>query len=169
MPGATFGHAETGLLAAAIPLYTTHWSDGWSIAVNVITLPASFFVALALTAWRSRPLAVALVAGTVIETVCKHVLTRPALHAHHSHIVGFDSSFPSGHTLRTILVAAAFAHPLAAAWAVASIVVIELAGWHTPSDIAGGLLLAGLALLGARAAAAAGALRGRRLARGRAR
>jgi membrane-associated phospholipid phosphatase len=169
MPGAKFGHEQTGLLAAAIPLYPTHWGNGWSIAVNLVTLPASFFVALVLTAWRSLWLAAALVAGTVVETLCKETLSRPALHAHGSDIVGFDSSFPSGHTLRTIVVAAAFAHPLAAVWAAASIVLIEVAGWHTPSDIAGGMVLAALALLGARAAAATGALRGRRLARGRAR
>jgi hypothetical protein len=51
----------------------------------------------------------------------------------------------------------------AAAWAVASIVLLQLAGWHTPTDVLGGVLLGLLALLGARGA---GALRARRLARG---
>jgi hypothetical protein len=47
---------------------------------------------------------------------------------------------------------------LAIVWAIASLTLVLLAGWHTPTDIAGGLLLAALALLGARCA---GALRGR--------
>lgn len=167
MPGATFTHPETGLAPALIPLWGTRWGNAYSIAANVVTVPGSFLVALALTLWRSRPLAVVLVAGTAVEALCKHVLVRPALHAGTYHIAGFDSSFPSGHTLRIVLVAAAFASPRSAAWsaawAVASVVLLQLAGWHTPSDILGGLVLAALALLGARA------LRGRRLARARAR
>jgi membrane-associated phospholipid phosphatase len=110
-------------------------------------------------------LAVFLVAATAVETLCKDVLDRPALYDGARHITGFDSSFPSGHTIRTVLVAAAFARPWAAAWAVASIVLLQLAGWHTATDIAGGLLLAALALLGARGAARA--LRARGLLGGR--
>ena len=161
MPGAHFTNREASLRAALIPFYSVRWSSPWSVAVEIVTLPASFFVALALTAWRSRLLALAVVAATAVETLCKHTLDRPPLHHGHLHIVGFDSSFPSGHTLRTLLVAAAFAHPLAAVWAVASLVLLELAGWHVPTDIAGGALLAALALLGARA------LGGRRLLGGR--
>jgi hypothetical protein len=163
MPGATFTSAETSLVDALVPLWGTHWSNAWSVATNVVTLPASFLIALAITAWRSRPLAVLVVAGTAIEAVCKHLLTRPALYDGARHIVGFDTSFPSGHTLRTILVAAVVARPLGAGWAVASIALLQLDGWHTPTDIVGGALLA-LGLLGARRA-----LRGRRLARGAAR
>jgi membrane-associated phospholipid phosphatase len=160
MPGASFTNEEASLTDSLIPLWGTHWSNAWSVAANVVTLPASFFVALALTAWRSRPLAVAVLLGTAVETVLKHTLTRPALFHGSLHIAGFDDSFPSGHTLRTVLVAAVVAQPLGAAWAVASIVLLEAAGWHTPTDVAGGLLL-GLGLLGARRG-----LRGRRLARG---
>lgn len=162
MPGAHFNGASS-TIDALIPLYGTHWHSAYSVAANVVTLPASFVIALALTAWRSRPLAVVLVAGTAVEALCKHALTRPALFHQGSHIAAFDNSFPSGHTLRTVLVAAAFAQPWGALWALASIVLLQLAGWHTPTDIAGGLLVGGLGLLGARA------LRGRRLARAGAR
>jgi membrane-associated phospholipid phosphatase len=62
--------------------------------------------------------------------------------------VGFDSSWPSGHALRCALVAGALAAawphlrvPLAI-WLVAVAVLLELAGFHTPTDVVGGLLLA---------------------------
>jgi len=167
MPGGAFSGDESGLLSAVVPLWGAHWDDGWSIAANIVTLPAAFVIAVPLVAWRSRPLALALVVATLVEWVFKHSLDRPALYDGTHHITGFDSSYPSGHTLRTILVAAAFASPLSAVWAVASIGLLQLAGWHTPSDIAGGILLGLLALLGARRAA--GALRARGLLRGRAR
>jgi membrane-associated phospholipid phosphatase len=162
MPGASFGSEESGLAEALIPLWGTHWGNAFSIAANVVTAPASFLVALAISAWRSRILAVLLVAGTAVETLCKEVLTRPELQHGAQHIPAFDSSFPSGHSLRTVIVAAAVAQPWGAVWAVASIVLLQLAGWHTPTDIVGGVLLGALALLGARA------LRGRRLLRRRA-
>jgi membrane-associated phospholipid phosphatase len=160
MPGGRFT-GKASLFDALVPLAGTHWSSAWSVAANVVTVPASFLVAVAITLWRSRPLAVLLVAGTAVETVCKHVLTRPDLHHGALHVVAFDDSFPSGHTLRAVVVAGAVAQPWGAAWAVASIVLLQLAGWHTPTDIAGGILLGLLALLGARA------LGGRRLLRRR--
>jgi membrane-associated phospholipid phosphatase len=163
MPGGAFTAHRPTVVDALVPLKTTHWHDPWSVAVNIVALPASFLIALALLVWRSRLLAVLLLAAVAVETLCKQVLDRPPLHSGSLHIVGFDDSFPSGHTLRTVLVAAAFHSPLSVAWALASIVLIELAGWHTPTDIAGGVVLGLLALLGARA------LRGRRLLGGRTR
>jgi membrane-associated phospholipid phosphatase len=166
MPGARFRNGSESFLHALIPLYATRWSAGWSLAVNVVTLPASFLVALAIVTACSRRLGVALVAGVAVELVCKETLDKPALYAGSFHIVPFDSSFPSGHTLRTVLVAIAVAHVRpqlripAALWAAASIALLLLAGWHTPSDILGGVLLGFLC------ARAAGALGRRRLARG---
>jgi membrane-associated phospholipid phosphatase len=157
MPGGSFTTHEPSLVDAIVPLHATHWHDPWSVVVNVVTLPASFLIALALVVWRSRLLAALLLAAVAVETVCKHFLDRPALHHGSLHIVGFDDSFPSGHALRAVILAGAFLSPLAAVWALASIVLLELAGWHTPTDIAGGIVLGLLALLGARG------LRGRRL------
>lgn len=163
MPGAHFTGAQPSLLDALVPLAGTHWGSALSVAAAIVAIPASFLVALALATWRSRLLGALIVAGTAVETLCKHVLTRPPLHHGALHIAAFDDSFPSGHALRAVVVAAAFASPLAAAWAVAMLVLIQLAGWHTPTDLLGGVLL-GLAalLLGARG------LRGRRLLRRRA-
>jgi membrane-associated phospholipid phosphatase len=160
MPGASFGTGEPSLIDSLVPLHSTDWTDPWSVAVNVVTLPASFLVALVLIAWRSRLLAVAALVCVAVEVVFKHVLDRPPLYDGPLHIVAFDSSFPSGHTLRTVLLVAAFLPVLgwvAAAWGVVSLSLLELAGWHTPTDVIGGVLLG---LLGA---AAAGALRARRL------
>ena len=169
MPGGSFRHVPGSLFNGLVPLLHSGWGSGYAIAVNIVTLPASFLIALAIVALCSRVLAVALVAAVGVEVICKELLTRPALYKGSFHIAAFDSSFPSGHTLRTLLVAAAVslrwprARPFAIVWAIVSLVLILLAGWHTPSDLAGGVVLAGLALLGARSA---GALRRRRLPRG---
>lgn len=162
MPGAHFTGGQPSLVDALVPLAGTHWASALSVVAAVVAIPASFLVALALATWRSRLLGALIVAGTAVETLCKHALTRPPLHHGPLHVTAFDDSFPSGHALRTVVVAAAFASPLAAAWAVATLVLIQLAGWHTPSDLLGGVLLGLAALLGARG------LRGRRLLRRRA-
>ena len=164
MPGAHFRRHGGGIAEGVVPLAHAHWHGALAIAANVVTLPASFFVALAIVVWRSRALAVALVAAVAVEVVCKETIVRPALYSGALHVGAFDSSFPSGHALRTVLVAAAVA-PLfgvwaAAAWALASLALLLLAGWHTPSDLAGGVLLGGLALLCVRGG---GRLRARRL------
>jgi membrane-associated phospholipid phosphatase len=166
MPGGHFTAPQANLLDALVPLAGTHWDSALSVAAAVVAIPASFLVALALTAWRNRSIAALVLAGTAVEALCKQVLSRPELHHGALHVVAFDDSFPSGHALRVALVAAAFASRLTAAWAVAAIVLIQLAGWHTPSDILGGLLLA-LVGLGARSFLGARALGGRRLLRGR--
>lgn len=167
MPGGRFTGGQPSLVDSLVPLAGTHWDSVWSVLVNVVAAPASFLVALAIVAWRSRVLAALLVAAVAVETLCKEVLTRPELHHGARHVVAFDDSFPSGHSLRAVIVAGALASPWAAAWAAAAIVLLQLAGWHTPTDIVGGLLLGASALL-ARGRAAR-AFRGRRLARGRAR
>jgi membrane-associated phospholipid phosphatase len=162
MPGAHFRETRSRLIEGLVPLYGAHWDGALAAAANIVTLPASLLISLAIVAWRSRALAVVMFAAVAVEVLCKEVLVRPALYDGARHVAAFDSSFPSGHTLRALLVAGAL-WPLlgvwSAAWAVASIVLLELAGWHTPTDIAGGVLLALLALLLARTA---GALGGRR-------
>lgn len=168
MPGGSFHRSETRMVDGLVPLLHSGWGSGYSVAANIVTLPASFLIALAIVVACSRILGVALVAAVGVEVICKELLTKPELYDGSFHIAAFDTSFPSGHALRTVLVAAAVAwrwpraRVLAIVWAIASIVLLLLAGWHTPTDLAGGVLLAALALLGARGA---GALRGRRLAR----
>jgi membrane-associated phospholipid phosphatase len=103
--------------------------------------------------------------AVVVELVFRHTLTRPALYRDGVQLVAFDSSWPSGHALRCALVAAALTVvwprlrlPLAI-WLAAVVVLLELAGLHTPTDLAGGLLLATAAGAGAVAVERSGRLR----------
>jgi membrane-associated phospholipid phosphatase len=165
MPGIALRPGEPGVVDSIVPLVHSRWDNGYAIAANLLTLPASLLISIVLATLLSRRLAVALIAAVAVEVLCKTVIAGPDLFHGSSHIVAFDSSFPSGHTLRTVILAGAVAlcrpqlRLVAAAWAVAAIVLLELAGWHTPTDIAGGVVLGLLALLGARAAGALGARR----------
>lgn len=159
MPGAAFAGKPT-FADAVIPLWGVHWHGVLHVVSELVTSPASFtpatlLVAAACLAIRGRAavvFAAAFVAGNAIEVLVKGTLTRPGLLANGVHLASFDASYPSGHTMRTVLVAVAVAlawprlRLVAGSWAVSSIVLIELGGQHVPSDIAGGLLLAGALL-----------------------
>lgn len=168
MPGATGTSPPPTLLEALVPLYHASWSRPLDVVANVVTLPAQALVSTALVAAccfvllrRGRRRAAvtwgaAWLAANAVEVLCKAVLTRPLLHRHGVALHAFESSFPSGHTLRSVLLATTAASTwrrfwqLLAVWAAAVIVLLELDGVHVPSDLAGGLLLAGLAIALAR-------------------
>ncbi len=165
------GAGRTPTLAdALVPLLHADFDSPLGAVASVVTAPASLLPSLLLVgaccvtmrrrgrvraayAW-----AAAWLAGNAVEALCKATLVRPALYRHGLHLLAFDSSFPSGHTIRSILVAAALAAtwPAArlwgAAWAAASLVLLEADAAHTPSDIAGGLLLSLLLVAAARRA-----------------
>jgi membrane-associated phospholipid phosphatase len=169
MPGLGERSSAPSLADAAVPLLGASWDGGLDVVANVVTLPAQALVASALLGvcclvlWRRGRMRTALVWGAVwivgnaVEVLCKSTLERPLLHAHGRALVAFQSSYPSGHTLRSVLLAAAVAAvwPVAgrwvAAWTAASLVLLEIDGFHVPSDIAGGLLLALLLALVVRA------------------
>ncbi|MCW2975877.1 MAG: hypothetical protein JWM06_1158 [Actinomycetia bacterium] len=160
MPGLGQAGGKPSLVEAAVPLLRASWSQGLDVVANLVTLPAQALVASALAAvcclalWRRGRRRSALawggawVIGNAVEVLCKSALARPLLHAHGHALVAFESSYPSGHTLRSVLLAGVvttawpFARRWVAAWAGASLVLLELAGFHVPSDIVGGLLLA---------------------------
>jgi membrane-associated phospholipid phosphatase len=107
--------------------------------------------------------------AVAVEVVFRHELTRPPLYRDGVHLVAFDMSWPSGHALRCALVAAALATawprlriPLAI-WLAAGVVLLELAGFHTPTDLVGGLFLATAVAAGAVAIERSGRLRSGRL------
>jgi len=152
---------------------------------QVVTLPGQAVLSLLLVllaAWRlrerGRPGAAMLwpaawLIAVAVELVLRHTLTRPALYRGGVHLTAFDMSWPSGHALRCALVAAALAtawprlRAALAAWLGAVAVLLVLAGFHTPTDVAGGLLLATAAAAGVVAAERSGLL-GRRAGSGRA-
>ncbi|HWX08392.1 MAG TPA: phosphatase PAP2 family protein [Gaiellaceae bacterium] len=165
MPGAHGNGAAPTFLQAVVPLYHASWHRPLDVVANVVTLPAQALVSsvllaaccLVLYARGRRRAALAWAAawlvGIGVEVLCKSVLARPLLHRHGLSLAALESSFPSGHTLRALLLAAAaaFAWPagarLLAAWAAAVLVLLEVDGLHVPSDIAGGLLLAALVVV----------------------
>ena len=85
-----------------------------------------------------------------VEVLCKEVLTRPALHDGRSTSrrstprsrAGTRCARCSSRPLSRLRGRGSRSPP---AWAVASIVLLQLAGWHTPSDLAGGVVLGCLA------------------------
>jgi membrane-associated phospholipid phosphatase len=94
--------------------------------------------------------------GNGAEALTKQALERPTLSAvdrgTRIPVVGFDHSYPSGHALRSILLAGLVAvlwrrfGAAAALWAALALPLLLVAGFHTPSDLVGGALLAGLLL-----------------------
>ena len=162
MPGAKGVSSEPSLLESAVPLLHAHFGTPLLVAAQIVTLPGQVVVSFLLVAAASVVLhrrgrteaavawVAALVLASAIEVATKSALERPPLYRHGAHIVAFDSSWPSGHAARSPIVAAvlALAWPrlrvALAIWLVASIALLELPGVHTPSDLAGGLLLAAL-------------------------
>jgi membrane-associated phospholipid phosphatase len=160
MPGLGERSSAPSLADAVVPLLGASWNGWLDVVANVVTLPAQALVSSALVGLccltlrrrgRGRTALVwggVWIAGNAVEVLCKSTLERPLLYAHGHALVAFQSSYPSGHTLRSVLLAAAVAAvwPVAgrwvAAWAAASLVLLEIDGFHVPSDIAGGLLLA---------------------------
>jgi membrane-associated phospholipid phosphatase len=148
MPGAHFGTDKPTTSEALVPLLHVRWHGVVHVLAEIVTLPAAVLPSLLLLVVLRRYALIGVWAvGNGIEELCKWTLTRPELFHHGLHLVAFDNSYPSGHTLRAVILAAAWrpARP----WAVAAIVMLEVGGFHVPTDIVGGLLLAAL-LLGLR-------------------
>lgn len=171
MPGLQPSTRAPTMAGSIVPLRHASVGNGPSrvrFAANVWTFPASagvsallFAVGCLLLLRRGRRTAAVVwatlwVAGNAIEVLCKTVIERPPLygfvHGVPVHLAGFDNSYPSGHTLRSILLAAlvialwARLRPAALVWAAVALPLLLVAGFHTPSDIVGGALLAGFLL-----------------------
>jgi membrane-associated phospholipid phosphatase len=125
---------------------------GAHVALELFTYPAAFVPSLLLVLFVVRrlpqPEAVAWcgvwVAGNAVELAGKLTLVRPALFHHHVHVTTFDSSLPSGHTIRAFVVAGVVAAcwtrgRFAYAWAAAVAPALVVGGAHTPTDVAAGI------------------------------
>jgi membrane-associated phospholipid phosphatase len=176
MPFAGAAGPPPTFLESLVPLYHAPFHPLGVAVAELVTLPGQVVISFLLVAvaagalWRRgrRDAAVlwlaAWTAATCIEVIFRHTLTRPALYRDGVHLTAFDTSWPSGHALRSAIVAAALAAawprlwPLLAVWLAGAVVLLELAGFHTPTDIAGGLLLAAAAVACAVAAERSGLL-----------
>jgi membrane-associated phospholipid phosphatase len=185
MPLAGRPGAPPSAVESVVPLLDAPFHPAGVAIAEVVTLPGqvvlSFLLVLA-AAWRLRTRGrseaaacwpAAWLLAVAVELVFRHTLSRPALYRDGVHLIGLDMSWPSGHALRSALVAAAVAAawprlrvPLVI-WLAAVAVLLELAGFHTPTDVAGGLLLATAAAAAAVAVERSG-LPGRRAGLGRA-
>jgi membrane-associated phospholipid phosphatase len=154
-------------LESLVPLLHAPFHPIGVAVVQVVTLPGQVVISLLLVLAAARRLwtrgrreaavcwPAAWLAAVAVEVVFRHTLTRPPLYRHGVHLVAFDMSWPSGHALRCALVAAALTAawpslrvPLGI-WLAAAVVLLELADFHTPTDLVGGLLLATVAVAGA--------------------
>ncbi len=179
MPLAGTGSTAPTTLEGIVPLLHAPFHPLGVGVTEIVALPgqALFSLLLVLAAawqlWRLGRIEAAVcwtaawIVAVAVELVFRHTLTRPALYRDGVRLVGFDSSWPSGHALRCALVAAALTAawprlrlPLVI-WLAAVVVMLELAGLHTPTDLAGGLLLATAAAAGAVAVERSGLLRRR--------
>lgn len=170
MPGLSSHSRAVSFLDGLLPFRLTDQSGRLiRIASQLVTLPAAAVPSVALVSlcvwvlWRRAAdriaalVAFAFGAANLAEIVVKHLLVRPDLYLHTRDdgpflLHGFDSSYPSGHMLRAVLVAAAVAlnWPRLTSWLCAwcglAAIMLEVAGYHTPSDIAGGLVLGALTI-----------------------
>lgn len=86
-------------------------------------------------------------AGNAIELAGKLSLRKPDLYHHTFHVAAFDTSLPSGHTIRAFVLAGAVAGAwrsgrLALAWAATVPPALVVSGAHTPSDVVTGVFVA---------------------------
>jgi membrane-associated phospholipid phosphatase len=184
MPGGSETGSPSTLVESIVPLLHADFGGPFLTVAQAVTLPAQAVVSCLLVAAACFALvrrgrleaamvwATAWVLATAIEVISKQLLTRPHLYRHDVHLVAFDSSWPSGHAVRAAVIAAALAaawprlrYPLAV-WLVAVAALLETAGFHTPTDVIGGLLLATVLVAGGTALERSGALARRAATRG---
>lgn len=118
-------------------------------------LPSALIVGACAWTIRTPVPAVLWVAGNAIEVIGKAVVERPALYDGTRHVTGFDHALPSGHTIRSLLVAAAVAAVwrrygrLAWVWAAGTAIALVPTGDHVPMDVVAGLFVATALIAGA--------------------
>jgi hypothetical protein len=127
--------------------------------VDLWTYPAAFLPSAGLVlacAWRldlrgrrdaALTWCVLWVAGNAVELAGKLGVERPELFRDGVHVSAFDHSLPSGHTIRSLVVAGAVAWTwrrgrLVFLWAAGVPIALVALGAHTPTDVVAGVFVA---------------------------
>jgi len=127
--------------------------------VGLWAYPASPFLSLVIVLvcarFLERRAALAVLAlwlvANAVEVAGKLTVTRPSID-----VANLRDSFPSGHTVRALVIAAALAWtwrragPVALAWALTVPFALVALGDHVPTDVIGGVLLASCLILATR-------------------
>jgi membrane-associated phospholipid phosphatase len=119
--------------------------DVWTYPAAVVPSGAIVALLLVRAGWGAAAWAALWVAANVVELAGKLVVERPNLYFHGLHVSGLDHSLPSGHTLRSLVIAAALAATwqwgrAALVWAATIPFALVALGDHTPTDVAAGIL-----------------------------
>ncbi len=170
MPGLGADFQKPSLPGRLIPFVgeAQRHADAFQHAIRVISFPASglpslvLFTSACFLLWRrgegSRALAWAavLVGAIGTELICEALVRHEPflLVSPYGTVreVTYANSYPSGHAVRATLLAALAGRlsprvlPYFLVWTAVVVVGLELAAAHTPTDILGGLLLAGFLL-----------------------
>jgi membrane-associated phospholipid phosphatase len=138
----------------------------WQVLLDLYNYPGSAVASAAIAAfaclvlvrrgqrWPALVWLGAWLVGNGIEVIGKHELTRPSVYWHERvHVAPFDKSYPSGHTVRSVVIAALIAYVWprlrwpAAVWILFVPAALVISAAHTISDVVGGLLLGLLLVL----------------------
>lgn len=163
-PGQREGNGYRGLF---LPFSSnTNW---WSKLLDTWVYPCSVLISgilllgVLVVLWRRGRAVAGLtwvgawVVGNGIEVVGKGLVSRPALYGSTDHVrihvTAFDQAFPSGHSIRCVIVAGAIVFvwrrlaPPVFVWALLVAPALVFTAAHTPSDVVGGGLIGVMLLL----------------------
>jgi membrane-associated phospholipid phosphatase len=152
MPWVQLRHPFVTLGALILPSFDPPAAN---TALELWTYPAAFLpsllIVLVAASRLARPDAIAWcglwLAGNAIELAGKLSLHKPDLYHHTFHVAAFDTSLPSGHTIRALILAGALATAwrpgrIALVWAATVPCALVVEGAHAPSDVVAGVFVA---------------------------
>lgn len=166
MPGGLPNDSRIPLIGHPLQYHGHHFDASQLVRLPANIVPATLvFLFICWVLWRRRNIPVLIVwafifaVGNAVVLIGKETIKSPSL----TRVVGgevenvydFLSSFPSGHSTRIVLFTGILIYLwpwlrwLLPLWAAGALVSLEVDRIHTPSDIAGGILLGTTLLLAA--------------------